>query len=227
MRACYETILRTGACKVARVAFVAVGPGAFGSPLVNWTRKWIPPWPSITFATTSWPRRHCGASCARCSRCRQGRSARRASLLYFVRYPGRGGPALAPHARAISRGNDGRAAAPVLGSWWSPKMASRSAFPSEAFRSAWLCRSRRSKDSSILRCSSACNSKSRSSRPRTTHAQENASGSNPPAGAKEYPPGHAAVPASAEADPAASPDEGKGNPAGGGEVVRLDRFRKK
>ena len=60
-----------------------------------------------------------------------------------------------------------------------------------------------------------------------THAQENASGSNPPVEQKSIPPGHAAVPASAEADPAASPDEGKGNPAGGGEVVRLDRFRKR
>ena len=60
-----------------------------------------------------------------------------------------------------------------------------------------------------------------------TQEEENASGSNPPAEQKRIPQGRAAVPASADADPAASPDEGEDKPAGGGEVVRLDRFRKR
>ena len=49
----------------------------------------------------------------------------------------------------------------------------------------------------------------------------------PPAEQKRIPQGRAAVPAPANADPAASPDAGEGKPTGGGEVVRLDRFRKR
>ena len=66
------------------------------------------------------------------------------SLLHFLRYPGRRGPALASHARAVSRGNDGRVAASVRDLLVTEE-ASRSASPSAAFPSDWLCRSRRSR----------------------------------------------------------------------------------
>ena len=49
----------------------------------------------------------------------------------------------------------------------------------------------------------------------------------PPAEHKGVPPSVAAVPAPANPDPAKESADGAGKPAGGGEVVRLDRFRKK
>jgi len=68
----------------------------------------------------------------------------------------------------------------------------------------------------------------------TEEEEENASASRhpgaelPPAEQKRIPQGVvAAVPAPANADPAASPIASEDKPAGGGEIVRLDRFRKK
>jgi uncharacterized protein len=49
----------------------------------------------------------------------------------------------------------------------------------------------------------------------------------PPAEHKNMPPNVAAVPTPANPDPAQGPADGADKPAGGGEVVRLDRFRKK
>ena len=102
---------------------------------------------------------------------RQERPARGASFLHFLRYPRRRRAAVAAHAGAVSRGNDGRPAAPVLGPGGDRGRLRGRRVLRRHSGAPEPCRLRRSRASSILRCSSACNSRRSASQRRAEEAE--------------------------------------------------------
>ena len=182
---------------------------------------------------------------ARPDRRRQERPSRRASFLHLVRYPRARRPHIAAPAREISGRDDDRAAAPVLGSDRDARRASRSACRSTACRNVSAVPFDAIKgffDPSVqfgLQFEVAAKEDARP-------ATEPAAATPLPAAERDRAPPPVAEPGRSRRklprrpppSPAvgrrrrhAKPEENRGDrpdrPSGGGEVVRLDRFRKK